>query len=308
MLYTHQFKECIFENMKKSIFSALLFAAITSGVTNLCLADDVLMVADEGAKITARDIKVELSSWPKDKREKSLATDSAKENLAKELLSRRLLSERMAKSGVLESPDLQLRLKLAQERLLYEIYMEREEAKALENADLKALAFEKYKAESEKYRRTVLKASHILIRPNGGCGVDAESFAGELRKRIIEGESFEELAKKYSDDPSSKDKGGSLGVVFKGKTVPAFDNAVFLLKNKGDISEVIKSGFGFHVIRLDEVQKVEVVPFEEVRQQLEDSILMSIRQSVRLPIFEQLRDSSAIRVDSDALKKAFENL
>ncbi len=287
----------------RPLFSLLFVIATASSHS---FASEVVVASQvEGAVVTVRDIKVELSTWPRDKRESLLSTETAKENLAKELLSRRTLADRMRQGGALDDPDLQARLKLAQERLLYEIYMEREEAKVLGKINIKALALEKYKAESEKYRRTGLKASHILVRPNGGCGVDAEQFAAGLRQRILDGESFEDLARKYSDDLGSKERGGSLGLVYKGKTVPAFEDAVFALKEKGEVSGVVKSTFGFHVIRLDELSKEEKIPFDEVKASIEDSILTNIRQSVRLPIFEQLRDPERVKVSSEGVATAF---
>lgn len=289
----------------RTLFS-LLFVVVSAAASNHSFADEVVVANQvEEVEVTVHDIKIELSTWPRDKRESLLSTETAKENLAKELLSRRTLANRMKRSGALDDPDLQVRLKLAQERLLYEIYMEREEAKLLGNVNIRALALERYKAESEKYRRTGLKASHILIRSNGGCGVDAEQFAAGLRQRILDGESFEDLARKYSDDLGSKERGGSLGLVYKGKTVPAFEEAVFALKEKGEMSGVVKSTFGFHVIRLDELSKEEAIPFDEVKASIEDSILTNIRQSVRLPIFEHLRDPGRIKVSSDGVAKAF---
>ena len=100
-----------------------------------------------------------------------------------------------------------------------------------------------------------VKASHILIRPDasptsptGRTDEAAAKFAQDLLDRAKGGESFEALAKKYSQDPGSGAKGGDLDWFSKGMMVPEFENAVFALKN-GELSGVVKTQFGYHIIK-----------------------------------------------------------
>ena len=101
-----------------------------------------------------------------------------------------------------------------------------------------------------------VKASHILIRPDasatsptGRTEEGAKAFAEELLKKVKAGESFEALAKKYSQDPGSGAKGGELGWFSKGQMVPEFEKEAFALKT-GEISGVIKTQFGYHIIKV----------------------------------------------------------
>lgn len=84
-----------------------------------------------------------------------------------------------------------------------------------------------------------LKAKHILVQH--------EFEAKDLQRKLTEGKSFEELARDYSMCPSSKN-GGDLGEFPKGRMVPAFEMALLLLK-EGEISGVVKTQFGFHLIK-----------------------------------------------------------
>ncbi len=100
-----------------------------------------------------------------------------------------------------------------------------------------------------------VKAEHILIRPDasatsptGRTEDGAKAFAEELLKKIKAGESFEALAKKYSQDPGSASRGGDLDWFSKGAMVPEFENAAFALKT-GEVSPVIKTQFGYHIIK-----------------------------------------------------------
>jgi peptidyl-prolyl cis-trans isomerase D len=101
-----------------------------------------------------------------------------------------------------------------------------------------------------------VRASHILIRPDasptsptGRTDEAALKFAGELLAKIKAGESFETLAKKYSQDPGSGAKGGDLDWFSKGMMVPEFETAAFALKT-GGVSGVIKTQFGYHIIKV----------------------------------------------------------
>lgn len=96
--------------------------------------------------------------------------------------------------------------------------------------------------------------AHIVIEPaiNPDELSDARNKIKLLRDRVIKGENFTVLARLYSDDPGSAAKGGELGLFNRGSMQPEFEAAAFNLKKKGDISEIIKTSFGYHIIQLIE--------------------------------------------------------
>jgi len=105
------------------------------------------------------------------------------------------------------------------------------------------------------------KASHILIRYAGSMRAsaditrskeDAKKLAEEIaQKAKAPGADFTALADQYTEDPSGKGRGGSLGTFAKGRMVPEFDTATFAL-SAGQVSDVVETGFGFHIIHRDE--------------------------------------------------------
>jgi peptidyl-prolyl cis-trans isomerase D len=115
------------------------------------------------------------------------------------------------------------------------------------------------------------KARHILIRLAKDAdekGVaEAKGRIDGLAQRIAKGESFAELAKANSQDPGSAPQGGDLGYFGRGMMDPAFETATFALK-KGDVSQPIRSSFGFHLIQLDDVRGGDTKPLSEVRSQI----------------------------------------
>jgi peptidyl-prolyl cis-trans isomerase D len=106
------------------------------------------------------------------------------------------------------------------------------------------------------------KASHILIEINGGRNDDtAAALAQQISVKAINGEDFSELAKTHSDDIGSKNVGGDLGFNTRGGFVTEFDDALFDM-TEGQVSEPVKTEFGYHVIKLDAIRTPEVISKE----------------------------------------------
>jgi peptidyl-prolyl cis-trans isomerase D len=142
------------------------------------------------------------------------------------------------------------------------------------NDDLQAY----YNQHRDEYRvAEQAKVSHILIKtplpgPDGKVdekGVtEAQHRAEDLLKQLKGGAKFEDLARKYSEDPGSAKEGGSLGWIGKGRTVPEFEKAAFS-QPKGKISDLVKSSYGFHIIRVDDKQDAHMKTLDEVKGEIE---------------------------------------
>jgi peptidyl-prolyl cis-trans isomerase C len=107
-----------------------------------------------------------------------------------------------------------------------------------------------------------MKAAHILI--------ENEDQAKEIQKKVNDGGNFAELAKAYSIDPGSKDQGGDLGWFEAGMMVPEFSAAASALKPGETTKELVKSQFGWHIIKLEETRDVPPPAFESVKPQVEN--------------------------------------
>lgn len=140
------------------------------------------------------------------------------------------------------------------------------------DADIEALyASEKAKLTVEEQRR----ARHILIKldeaADDAAVAAARKKAEDLVKRLRGGEDFAKLAKEFSDDPGSAAEGGDLGLFGKGMMVPEFETATFALK-KDEISDPVRSPFGFHIIQVTEIQAAKTPELAEVRAQLAEEV------------------------------------
>lgn len=143
-----------------------------------------------------------------------------------------------------------------------------------------------YETTREQYRQAAeRRASHILIEIPEDAGEaateQAREQARELRRRIVEeGASFEAVAREHSDDPGSAEQGGDLGFISRGSMVEPFEQALFALDEAGDVSEPVRTTYGYHLIRLEEVREPKPQPFEAVREQVREDL--ATREAERL--------------------------
>ncbi len=134
------------------------------------------------------------------------------------------------------------------------------------------------------------KAAHILIEA-GADDAAAKKKAESILARARAGEDFAKLARENSDDLGSKSAGGDLGWAPKEAYVKEFSDALFAM-NKGDISNLVKTQFGYHVIRLEDVEAPHVPSFEEIRAELEPQFRRDQAQTQFYEKSQQLADES----------------
>ena len=133
------------------------------------------------------------------------------------------------------------------------------------------------------------KSSHILIAIDGDT---SDEQAAELIEEIqskLDSESFEELAKEYSDDPGSAAQGGDLGWAEPGLFVPEFESALFSM-NVGEISAPVKTDFGYHLIRMDDIKSGQQQAFEDIEYELELEYSRLLAEEELFELADQMAD------------------
>ena len=144
-------------------------------------------------------------------------------------------------------------------------------------ADLQAY----YNQHQDDYRiPETVTVRHILIKtptPDANGKVDqkvvdaAKAKAEDVQKQLKSGADFGDLAKKYSDDPGSAQEGGLLPPITRGRTVPEFEQAAFNTP-KGQTTDIIRTSYGFHIIRVEDKQTARMKPLDEVKVQIEPAV------------------------------------
>jgi peptidyl-prolyl cis-trans isomerase D len=150
-----------------------------------------------------------------------------------------------------------------------------------------------YEDNRDRYRTPErVRVRHILLKTTGKPPEEVgklKSRIEDLLKQIKGGADFAELAKKNSEDPVSAAKGGELDWVMRGQTVKNFEDTAFSLKPK-ELSGVISTEYGFHIVQLLEKQEPRVQPLEEARAELEKEVRQQVANQRVLSLIDQARD------------------
>jgi len=172
----------------------------------------------------------------------------------------------------------------------------------IKEEDLKAL-YDETVAEMEVTEER--KASHILVVVDDETTEEAAiEKLNSVKERISSGESFETLAKEFSDDPGSAQQGGDLGFAGKGTYVEPFEDALFSM-NTGDLSEPVVTQFGVHLIKLVDIRTQDIPTYEELKPRLEQDLRLAEAQTDFVAAGEELANSA---FSADTLKEVADEL
>ena len=230
-------------------------------------ADPVVIAAGD-LSIKQSEFESALKSLPAEYQQ--YATGPGKKQFAEDYLRMKMLASEGTKAGLDKDPNVMAQLALMKENLVAQAQLTTiEKGITISDEELK----KKYDADKATYEQ--VKARHILIAFKGSPAAQegkpelteeqAKAKADELHKQIVGGASFDELAKKESDDVGSGARGGDLGAFGRGQMVPEFEKAAFDAK-KGELTPVVRTQFGYHIIKVDDH---EMTPFEQVKPTLE---------------------------------------
>jgi peptidyl-prolyl cis-trans isomerase C len=259
------------------IASAILLAVLLVAVD--CIAQtkgapDEVLAENGSIKITRADYELELLRVPAEMRVEFAASPKRLTTLLNQLLVDKTLAQQARDAGLDRDPELAARL--AHE--LNRFYAEAEVLKIEQDAgayfdahasDYLPKAREIYLLDKDKYRvPDQVSASHILIEAAKRGDAEALALAKATRAKLEAGADFSTLAREVSDDPSAEGNGGSLGWFPASKMDPAFSKAAFELKKVGDLSEPVRTRFGYHIIRLDGRRSGEKQSFEQASKQI----------------------------------------
>ena len=160
-----------------------------------------------------------------------------------------------------------------------------------------------YEDNEQQYKQPdQVRASHILLKTEGKDDAAVKKQAEDLAKKAKAGADFAELAKKFSEDDSNASKGGDLDFFGRGAMVPEFDQVVFAMQ-PGQVSDAVKTQFGYHVIKLTEKRAASQRPLTEVQPQIEDQIKWQRAQDQAQRIAQDVAAQMKKPADFDTVAK-----
>lgn len=173
-------------------------------------------------------------------------------------------------------------------RQLMREWVDAEQAAQLAEVDWNGLAKEEYLAKPENFRSPdKIRAGHILLQTEGRRLVDVMIEADSVRSRALSGEDFAALADSYAA-PDSPKVGGDLGYFSRGQMVRPFEEAAFALEI-GEISDLVITQFGVHLIKVIDKVPGELLGFEEVRGRIIKRLKVTVASDIRERILREVR-------------------
>jgi len=206
------------------------------------------------------------------------------------VVSQKLLYSEASKLNLDKDPDVQKQIEDARKDIIIKEYLRKEIEDKVTVSDEDAKKY--YEENLDKFKEPEkVEVSHILV--------DTEAGANDILAKLKAGDDFAKLAKEKSKCPS-KDKGGELGYISKGQTVPEFETVAFSLQ-PGQLSGVIKSQFGYHVIKVTAKQPEKTIPFDEIKDQLKQMLLADKQKERFDTILRDLKEKNKVVIYKDVL-------
>ena len=229
-----------------------LTAAVLLAAAPWAAAQNIAIVNGKGvpsARVEALAAQVAASGRPMD--------EATRAQIKEELIMREVLSQEAQRRGVVADADFKVQMELARQTLMIRaLFANFEKTNAVTDADIKA-EYDKFAAANAGKE---FRARHILV--------DQEDDAKAIIASIKGGAKFEDIAKKQSKDPGSGANGGDLDWANAASYVTEFSEAMVKL-GKGEMTAVpVKSQFGWHVIRVDDIRQAQLPKLEEIKDQI----------------------------------------
>lgn len=277
--------------------------------SGVAVANDV--VVDEGVALTREELTFMVSKWTPDMQQAAANDIGDRVELLNMALAKKKLAARASSIPREDNPEAYWLKELTIANIQSDYVMKHYIAN-LDVPDMSELAAERYLTQKDKYALVSEEryASHILLQCQpGACDRDARRIeAEEILAELQAGADFRELATQYSEDPGSKNKGGQFDRWIKlgAKDVdPHFVGGVYEIEQKGDISDIVDTRFGLHIIRLDDIHEAYYKPFEEVEGQIIASLKQEYIELSAKELDAQLRISDKAYIDGDAMEEIF---
>ena len=251
--------------MRMAVLS-FLGMATAAGVTSPAIAQ-VVLGSGSDIRVTETDMRASAELIPLSARAGLLSRKENVEQQAQGVFLRRSLAAEAVRNGLEQDPVVQALVVLSRERILSDAQLAAQDlARVPSDALLESYAQSAYRGDAKRFDQPAqTRVRHILIR---NSGPDAKARAEAILARIRGGASFEAIAQSESEDIETSVNGGDLGFFAPGKMVKAFDDGIDQIKNPGEVSDVVQTDFGYHLIKLESRRPAGLVPYAEVREAL----------------------------------------
>jgi len=261
----------------------------------------------DGVAITEADFRSAFSLLGQQEQMQILMVQGGKDEFVKRMAESKLLSAKARRLGLDKSPEFHLALERAKDDLLASAFLTREsdaikKKLAVGEAEVKAY----YDGHPDRFKQPELASvRHILVSVKQGDGQpglsdeEAKARVAKIQDELKAGAKFDELAKKYSDDPGSKENGGLYADADPSGWVPEF-GAAARTQPIGEVGAPVKTQFGYHLVKVEERKPARQVPFEEAKGPAEKMA----QQERQVAVWNELMDGLRKEIPFELVKPA----
>ncbi|NCO24435.1 MAG: hypothetical protein COZ07_07695 [Candidatus Infernicultor aquiphilus] len=214
-----------------------------------------------------------------------------KRNVLDQIISEKLLIQEAKNRGLEQDKDVLEQIKNTTEQILVQSLIEKEIIGKVKVDDQEALTY--YEENKDNF---ITKEQVYLYN----ILVETEEVAKDILEKLKAGGDFIEIAKEKSTGPSAA-QGGDLGYISKGDLIPEIENDVFALEI-GNISDIIKSQYGFHILKVTDKKPEVLKTFEEVKEEIVQTLLPTKQKEAFDNLLEELKSKVTIEINEEALK------
>ncbi|OQK16709.1 hypothetical protein AU255_02030 [Methyloprofundus sedimenti] len=269
-----------------------MIIALCYGFTAIAQAE--LVTDKQGHQISNNNLEVLLETAPVDAQKKLLNNKAQLNEQLEQLYLRKVVAEMAVNEG-LDKQGLNVeRLEAVRNNALFALKLDA--LRKSNNKDYTKYAQQLYFANQADYPVAArVDAAHILISTKKLSDAEALAKAGEIRQQLMQGANFNELALKESDDKTAKNNKGELGVFTSKQMVKPFSDVVFAMQ-VGEISEPVKTKYGYHLIKLNKIMPAGVKPFDEVKADIINKLKEKDWVTARTAFFAQIVKENEMQI------------
>jgi peptidyl-prolyl cis-trans isomerase C len=269
-----------------TILFVLFLALYFSGCS-----DDKVLARFDGHTVTVDEYLWEKDNLPEAQRN-SLRTIEDKKEFLNKIIVREMLLQEALRLGLQNNETIRYKIENYRRNLLINELLNRQIEGETVVSDKEVKNY--YETHKSQFTTETVEASYIVVRTRE----DAEMIMALLKR----GESFSDLAKKYSIGPGAE-AGGSIGEITRGQMIPEFEDALFALQKPGDISPIIETDFGYHIIRLDKTKTTKTIPYDEASKTIRELLTDQKEKEFFENFVKKLEKGIKIEINDDLLKQ-----
>ncbi|MCW5235983.1 peptidylprolyl isomerase [Verminephrobacter eiseniae] len=274
---------------------AFFFAALVASFIPLMASAQSVLAQGPAGQVTDADVAADAATRISDAaRATVLSRPGQVGQLAANVYLQRAMALQAERQGLAQGPEAAAALALAREKTLADLYLaDFDKRHQPDDAALLAYAQSTYRAMDDKQLAAPerIRVKHLLVKEKSP---EKRALIEQWLAEAKAGKDFAQLAKDHSEDNASAAQGGDLGFLTDGSTVPPFEQAMKALKEPGDLSEVVETSFGYHIIRLEERRPAGLRGFDEVRDQLRLQARNALLREARAKDAQRLQEEMQI--------------